>query len=213
MTDILFDPATAYEPSKQLVAEVIAHELAHQWFGNLVTMNWWNDLWLNEGFATFMSYLGTDSAFPNLNDSAQFGVETEMPALAVDALFSSHAIQPGAVVSSDDANSLFDAISYEKGASILRMLRYIMGDSVFFAGIHNYLLAFSYSNAASSDLYSYLRHAHLAVWRFSLAHPISAHFFGLFLQCCHRSSRPLYRHRRVHESVDDASGIPISPSH
>eukprot|EP01133_Synstelium_polycarpum_P017368 gene17368-20721_t len=136
---------------KQRIASVIGHELAHQWFGNLVTMNWWNDLWLNEGFATYMGDLVTDHLFPEWNVWLDFADMYRNGALRLDALESSHPIQVP-VRSSSQINEIFDHISYNKGACVIQMLATRFGDS-FRAGLNHYLKKFSYQNTNTDDLW------------------------------------------------------------
>lgn len=112
-TAILYDPIETSTTAHQYVAIVIAHELAHQWFGNLVTMKWWNDLWLNEGFASYLEYLGVDNLFPEWKMMEQFILDKTQPALALDALSSSHPISV-AVHDPAEIEAIFDTISYSK---------------------------------------------------------------------------------------------------
>jgi aminopeptidase N len=112
-TAILYDPIETSTMAHQYVAIVIAHELAHQWFGNLVTMKWWNDLWLNEGFASYLEYLGVDNLFPEWKMMEQFILDKTQPALALDALSSSHPISV-AVHDPAEIEAIFDTISYSK---------------------------------------------------------------------------------------------------
>lgn len=112
-TAILYDPIETSTVAHQYVAIVIAHELAHQWFGNLVTMKWWNDLWLNEGFASYLEYLGVENLFPDWKMMEQFILDKTQPALALDALSSSHPISVD-VVDPAEIEAIFDTISYSK---------------------------------------------------------------------------------------------------
>lgn len=140
---------------KQVVASVIAHELAHQWFGNLVTMSWWNDLWLNEGFATYMQYMSLQTVLPQL-DIGNLFLAVRFRAMDKDALNSSHAVSTD-VNDPEQVEEMFDSISYEKGASILLMLNASLpGDQQFRKGIINYLHQFSGSNAHTDDLWNSL---------------------------------------------------------
>ncbi|XP_065821852.1 leucyl-cystinyl aminopeptidase [Labrus bergylta] len=140
---------------KQVVASVIAHELAHQWFGNLVTMRWWNDLWLNEGFATYMQYYSLQTVLPNLEIGNLF-LAVRFRALDKDALNSSHAVSTE-VNSPSQVEEMFDSVSYEKGASILLMLNASLpGEHQFRKGIIQYLKQFSGSNADTNDLWNSL---------------------------------------------------------
>uniref|UniRef100_A0A7N6BX71 Aminopeptidase n=1 Tax=Anabas testudineus TaxID=64144 RepID=A0A7N6BX71_ANATE len=140
---------------KQVVAYIIAHELAHQWFGNLVTMSWWNDLWLNEGFATYMEYMSLQAVLPEL-DIGNLFLTTRFRALDKDALNSSHPLSTE-VNTREQVEEMFDVISYQKGASILLMLNASLpGDQQFRKGIIQYLKQFSGLNTDTSDLWNSL---------------------------------------------------------
>uniref|UniRef100_A0A8C7ZPN2 Leucyl/cystinyl aminopeptidase n=1 Tax=Oryzias sinensis TaxID=183150 RepID=A0A8C7ZPN2_9TELE len=140
---------------KQVVASVVAHELAHQWFGNLVTMRWWNDLWLNEGFATYMQYLSLQEVFPELQAENLF-LSVRFRVMDKDALISSHPVST-AVVTPEQVEEMFDSVSYEKGASILLMLNaYLPGEQQFRKGIIQYLKQFSGSNTETNNLWDSL---------------------------------------------------------
>ncbi|HSX44776.1 MAG TPA: M1 family metallopeptidase [Candidatus Saccharimonadales bacterium] len=152
---LLVDPANTSVGSKQYVAMVVAHELAHQWFGNLVTMRWWTDLWLNEGFASWIEYLAVDHLFPEWQMWTQFMVEEQQPALKMDALEHTHPI----VMDINDPNeirSIFDAISYNKGSSVIQMLHEYLGKDVFRDGLRHYLQTHKYNNTNTIDLWSAL---------------------------------------------------------
>ncbi|MBZ3876541.1 Glutamyl aminopeptidase [Sciurus carolinensis] len=120
-TNLLYDPEESASSNQQRVATVIAHELVHQWFGNIVTMDWWEDLWLNEGFASFFEFLGVDYAEKEWQMHDQILLEDVLPVQEDDSLMSSHPIVV-TVTTPDEITSVFDGISYSKGASILRML-------------------------------------------------------------------------------------------
>ncbi|XP_035234525.1 leucyl-cystinyl aminopeptidase [Anguilla anguilla] len=139
---------------RQLVTSVIAHELAHQWFGNLVTMKWWNDLWLNEGFATYMQYTSITKVFPDLKIGDEF-LSTRFRAQASDALNSSHPVST-AVTTPEQVEEMFDSVSYEKGASILHMLNSVLSEDKFRKGIIAYLNTYNSKNAGSEDLWNSL---------------------------------------------------------
>ncbi|XP_041855483.1 leucyl-cystinyl aminopeptidase [Melanotaenia boesemani] len=140
---------------KQVVASVIAHELAHQWFGNLVTMSWWNDLWLNEGFATYMQYMSLQMVFPKL-DIGNLFLAVRFRAMDKDALNSSHAVSTE-VNTPEQVEEMFDSVSYEKGASILLMLNASLpGNQQFRKGIIHYLKQFSGLNTVTDDLWNSL---------------------------------------------------------
>jgi aminopeptidase N len=143
---------------KNRVAYVVAHELAHQWFGNLVTMDWWDELWLNEGFATWIGWLATDHFHPEWDVWSQF-VSSSMPvAFTRDSLRSSHPIEVP-VKDALDVDQIFDVISYQKGSSVIRMLAAHLGQQTFLRGVSNYLKAHTYSNATTNDLWAALSEA------------------------------------------------------
>lgn len=146
---------------KQVVASVVAHELAHQWFGNLVTMSWWNDLWLNEGFATYMQYTSIQNVFPHLDIENLF-LNVRLRAMEKDALNSSHAVSTE-VNTPEQVEEMFDSVSYEKGASILLMLNAsLSGDQQFRKGIIQYLKQFSGLNTYTIDLWNSLTQVELS---------------------------------------------------
>src|SRR5437773_2130901 len=144
--------------TKKSIAEVIAHEIAHMWFGDLVTMKWWDDLWLNESFATFMAYKVVDWAYPQWKIWQDFVKNSTGGAMARDALNSTHPIE-AKVRSPEEIEELFDEISYGKGASILRMIEAYIGPDKFQKGVGKYLEKFRYSNAAGQDLWNHLQEA------------------------------------------------------
>jgi len=151
-TALLLDPANASLGNRQRVVEVVAHELAHQWFGNLVTMAWWNDLWLNEGFASWIEVLAQDHLFPEWQVWTQFVSGHYAYAMELDGLASTHPIE----VEVEDPRALdeiFDAVSYSKGAAIIHMLQTYLGADVFRDGLRAYLRQYSYLNAETADLW------------------------------------------------------------
>jgi aminopeptidase N len=150
---LLVDPEHTSLPVKQYVAMVIAHELAHMWFGNLVTMKWWNDLWLNEGFATWIEYLATDHNFPEWEMWTQFIVDEQEQALRLDCLSNTHPIDVP-IRHPDEIRSIFDTISYSKGSSVIHMLYHYLGDDMFRDGLRHYLMKYSYKNPTTDDLWS-----------------------------------------------------------
>ena len=157
-TALLLDSAQTSLGQKQRVAEVVLHELAHQWFGNFVTMMWWNDLWLNEGFATWGASLAMDALFPEWQAWVQFISDETGRALTDDALANTHAIEvevedPRAV------DEIFDGISYAKGASIINMLYTYLGAEAFQRGLQLYLTNHQYGNAVTIDLWDALAEA------------------------------------------------------
>jgi puromycin-sensitive aminopeptidase len=148
---LLADPAHATQPELENIADVVAHELAHQWFGNLVTMRWWNGIWLNEAFATFMALVTTDAMRPDWQRWSAFARHATA-AKEVDALHSTRAIEYP-VHSPDDTAGMFDVLTYQKGAAILRMLEQYLGPESFRDGIRHYLAAHEYGNTETHDLW------------------------------------------------------------
>ena len=149
---LLVDPKNSTLPTKQYVAMVVAHELAHMWFGNLVTMRWWTDLWLNEGFATWIEYLATDALFPDWQMWTQFAVDEQQQALKLDALQNTHPVEV-AVHHPDEIRTIFDTISYAKGASVIHQLHAYLGADDFRKGLQLYLTTNSYKNTLAIDLW------------------------------------------------------------
>ncbi|NXG77378.1 ERAP1 aminopeptidase, partial [Baryphthengus martii] len=149
---LLYDPEKSSASSKLWITMVIAHELAHQWFGNLVTMEWWNDLWLNEGFAKFMEFLSVNVTHPELKVEDSF-LRRCFGAMAVDALNSSHPISTP-VEDPAEILEMFDDVSYDKGSCILNMLRDYLTADVFKAGLVQYLQKYSYQNTKNEDLWN-----------------------------------------------------------
>ena len=150
--DLLIDES-ASSRQRQRVAEVVIHELAHQWFGNLVTMAWWDDLWLNEGFATWMETGITASLYPEWKMWEQFITDMQGRALDLDALRSSHPIQVP-IGDAKEVDEVFDAISYCKGGAVIRMVHAVVGEAAFKSGLRNYMAAFKYGNATTDDLWA-----------------------------------------------------------
>lgn len=154
-TLILFNEKHSNSEVQEDIDIVISHEIAHQWFGNLVTMKWWNDLWLNEGFASYVENLGVDYLHPSWHMIDQFVLTTTQEALALDSLRSSHPIMAN-VKDPREIEALFDTISYKKGASLIRMLRNFLGESTLRLGLKNYLNKYQYRNAETADLWKSL---------------------------------------------------------
>ncbi|XP_037550467.1 glutamyl aminopeptidase [Nematolebias whitei] len=154
-TNLLYDKDQSSSSNKERVASVIAHELVHQWFGNIVTMDWWDDLWLNEGFASFFEYIGVEEAEPSWEMRDIMIVSDVLPVMVNDALLSSHPIIVN-VSSPAEITSVFDAISYSKGASVLRMLEDWMGRDVFRDGCRKYLQDYHFKNAKTANFWASL---------------------------------------------------------
>ena len=156
-TLLLVDPERSSRPELERIVDVISHEIAHMWFGDLVTMKWWNGLWLNEAFATFMELLATDDFNPSWNRWVSFGL-SKGAALATDGLHNTRPIE-FSVVKPSDAEGMFDVLTYEKGASVLRMLERYLSPDVFRAGITSYLNSHKFANAETTDLWNALEKA------------------------------------------------------
>ncbi|XP_071539736.1 aminopeptidase N-like isoform X8 [Panulirus ornatus] len=157
-TDMLLNPVASGASSMEFVTVVVAHELAHQWFGNLVTPKWWTDIWLNEGFATYVGTLGVNHIGPTWQSMEQFVSGDLQDVLALDCLQSSHPISVP-VGHPDEINQIFDSISYSKGASIIRMMSNFLTEATFRKGLTNYLSNLAYGNAEQDDLWQFLSEA------------------------------------------------------
>lgn len=153
---LLAHPKTTSVSSKRLVAMVIAHELSHQWFGNLVTMKWWDNLWLNESFANLMEYVAPDALHPDWNIWLDFDGHEVVMALRRDAIDGVQPVQVD-VRHPDEISSLFDpAIVYAKGGRLMRMLQHYVGHEAFRAGLQTYFKKFAYQNTEGDDLWNEL---------------------------------------------------------
>ncbi|NWH17545.1 AMPE aminopeptidase, partial [Grus americana] len=157
-TNLLYDPNESASSNKQRVAAVVAHELVHQWFGNIVTMDWWDDLWLNEGFASYFEFLGVNAAEPTWQMLEQVLIDDVLPVMKDDSLLSSHPIVVD-VSSPAEITSVFDGISYSKGASILRMLRDWITPDLFQKGCQAYLKTHHFQNAKTQQFWEALEAA------------------------------------------------------
>ena len=156
-TELLIDPVSASVPELERVALVVNHELAHMWFGDLVTMDWWEGIWLNEAFATFMESICTDHFRPEWQKWVRFNTSREA-AFTVDAQHSTRPIEYK-VVSPDECMGMFDVLTYIKGCSVLRMLEQYLGATTFRDGIRDYLNRHAYANAVTNDLWTALEAA------------------------------------------------------
>ena len=152
---LLFDPANSAANTRQRIAEIVAHEMAHMWFGDLVTMEWWDDLWLNESFASWMGNKAVDHIRPEWDMWTQFVYQDTNGGLSLDGLKNSHPIEMQ-VANPAEIGELFDAISYNKGGAVLRMLEDFLGEETFRQGIHHYLRSHQYGNARTEDLWASL---------------------------------------------------------
>lgn len=153
---LLIDPETSTQVDQQRVVDVITHELAHMWFGDLVTMKWWNGIWLNEAFATFMEVDATDTYRPDWKRWTNFALERAV-AFEVDSLASTRAVE-FEVRSPQDAEGMFDVLTYQKGGALLRMLQQYLGPDRFRDGIRHYLTLHAYANTETSDLWDAIEH-------------------------------------------------------
>lgn len=158
IVDVLLDEKTSGASMKERIAETVQHELAHQWFGNLVTMDFWDGLWLNEGFATWMSWYSCNAFYPEWKVWQTYVIDNLQSALSLDSLRSSHPIEVP-VKRADEINQIFDAISYSKGSSVLRMISKYMGEDVFIQGVRDYIKKHAYGNTQTGDLWAALAKA------------------------------------------------------
>ena len=148
---LLLDPATSTQNERESVADVVSHELAHMWFGDLVTMRWWNGIWLNEAFATFMEIAACDAYRPDWDRWTSFGLERTV-AFETDSLASTRPVE-FEVRSPADCEGMFDVLTYQKGGALLRMLEQYLGVDRFRAGVSHYLRTHSYANTETNDLW------------------------------------------------------------
>ena len=154
---VLVDPQVARQVELERVSSVIAHELAHMWFGNLVTMKWWNGIWLNEAFATFMEMMASDSFRPEWKTWLEFAPSRGY-ALDTDALASTRPVEFD-VDAPDEADQMFDSLTYQKGSALLRMLQQFLGEEIFRTGVGDYLRSHAYGNTETHDLWTALEKA------------------------------------------------------
>uniref|UniRef100_A0AAQ5ZPZ8 Aminopeptidase n=1 Tax=Amphiprion ocellaris TaxID=80972 RepID=A0AAQ5ZPZ8_AMPOC len=153
-TNLLYDPATSSNSNKETTATIIAHELAHMWFGNLVTLRWWNEVWLNEGFASYVAYLGADYAEPTWNVKDLIVLDDVHRVFAVDALTSSHPLtsKEDSIVLPEQITEQFDTISYSKGAAVLRMLSDFLSETIFVQGLSRLFLKIFLQAVTDNDV-------------------------------------------------------------
>jgi aminopeptidase 2 len=200
VVDLIFDEKTSGAAMKERVAEVVQHELAHQWFGNLVTMDWWEGLWLNEGFATLMSWLskstdldlphghekgiganlsiGCNEFYPEWKVWENYVTDNLQSALSLDSLRSSHPIEVP-VKRASEVDQIFDAISYSKGSCVLRMISTYLGEETFLEGVRRYIKKHAYGNTRTEDLWAALEDASgkpvkdiMSVWTKNVGYPV-----------------------------------------
>jgi len=178
-TLLLVDRDRASQAELQRIVDVVAHEIAHMWFGDLVTMRWWNGIWLNEAFATFMEMLTTNAFRPDWDRWTDFGI-ARSAAFDTDSLATTRPIEY-AVASPEDAEGMFDVLTYEKGAAVVRMLEQYLGAEEFRAGIGAYLAAHAYANTETTDLWDAIEatvdsptRRIMDSWIFQAGHPVVA---------------------------------------
>ncbi|WP_420436431.1 M1 family metallopeptidase [Candidatus Poriferisodalis sp.] len=201
-TLLLADPDKATTAELLRIVDVVAHELAHMWFGNLVTMDWWNGIWLKEAFATFMQVATTDAFRPEWKRWDEFSIERGA-AFDVDALSTTRPVEYE-VISPADAEGMYDVLTYEKGAAVVRMLEQYLGPDRFAAGVQHYLERHSYANTTTTDLWDALETSSgepvrsvMDGWIFTRGYPIVSvepHHDGLRIA----------QHRFVYGSGDSA---------
>ena len=156
-TALLVDEARAAQSELERICDVVCHEIAHMWFGDLVTMKWWNGIWLNEAFATFMETTASDAFNPEWHKWESFGI-ARLSALNVDGLPSTRPIEYP-VIAPADADDMFDLLTYEKGCSVIKMMEQYLGEDIFKAGVRNYLNSHLHGNAETEDLWLALQEA------------------------------------------------------
>ncbi len=155
---MLFEEGKTPINAKQRIGYVVGHELAHQWFGNLVTMEWWSQLWLNEGFATWVGWRAMDELYPEWSVWSQFLVNEQSMGLGLDSLRNSHPVEVP-IASASQVNEIFDAISYSKGSCVIRMLESHLGEETFREGMRRYVKKHQFANAGTKDLWAALSDA------------------------------------------------------
>ncbi|KAI1189063.1 peptidase family M1-domain-containing protein [Nemania serpens] len=178
VVDLMLDETASGAAMKERVAEVVQHELAHQWFGNLVTMDWWEGLWLNEGFATLMSWLSCDHFYPEWKVWENYVADNLQSALGLDSLRSSHPIEVP-VKRASEVDQIFDAISYSKGSCVLRMISTYLGEEAFLEGVRRYIKKHAYGNTQTDDLWAALEDASgkpvreiMSIWTKNVGFPV-----------------------------------------
>ncbi|KAI1383293.1 peptidase family M1-domain-containing protein [Hypoxylon trugodes] len=178
VVDLMLDEKASGAAMKERVAEVVQHELAHQWFGNLVTMDWWEGLWLNEGFATLMSWLSCNHFYPEWKVWENYVTDNLQSALGLDSLRSSHPIEVP-VKRASEVDQIFDAISYSKGSCVLRMISTYLGEETFLEGVRRYIKKHAYGNTQTDDLWAALEDASgkpvreiMSIWTKNVGYPV-----------------------------------------
>ncbi len=206
---LLVDPSTATQAEELVIANVVSHEIAHMWFGDLVTMRWWNGLWLKEAFATFMATVCTHAMKPEWHVWDTFGLD-RTAALETDALESTRAIEYP-VHSPHDAEGMYDVLTYEKGAAVLRMLEQYLGADEFRSGVRAYLAKHAYGNTENTDLWDAIEAATseparriMDAWIFQGGYPLVRVALGPDGQSLRLSQR-----RFVYSDLPDTTQWPV----
>ncbi len=217
---LLVDPEQSSADVRQRVAGIISHEMAHMWFGDLVTMAWWNDLWLNESFASWIGDKAIDNLFPEWEMWTQFVSTDTNNGLSLDGLKNSHPIEQE-VKDPAEIGQLFDAISYSKGGSILRMLEHYLGADIFREGLRRYIARHQYGNAETRDLWAALGEASgqpvaemMNTWVQQTGYPVldvATTRAGEGIEISASQHRFVYEHLVEPESADDTLWrVPLS---
>ncbi len=213
---LLIDTKTASKAELERVADVICHEIAHMWFGDLATMKWWNGIWLNEAFATYMELVACDAFRPNWHRWDSFGI-SRLDAMDVDAMPSTRPIEYP-VISPADAEDMFDLLTYEKGASVLRMIEKYLGVEKLRSGVSLYLNKYRLSNAETTDLWDCIEEASgqpmnqtMKSWVFQGGHPlITASISGSTLTVSQEPFAYLSRTEDSKGSIGDSWLVPLN---
>jgi puromycin-sensitive aminopeptidase len=178
-TALLVEESRASQSELERICDVVCHEIAHMWFGDLVTMKWWNGIWLNEAFATFMETTASDAFNPDWHKWESFGI-ARLSAMNIDGLPSTRPIEFG-VTAPSDADDMFDLLTYEKGCSVIKMMEQYLGEETFKAGVRRYLNTHLHGNAETEDLWLALQEVSgepvadvMNTWIFQGGHPLVA---------------------------------------
>jgi puromycin-sensitive aminopeptidase len=209
---LLVDPAASTQHERQMVADVVAHELAHMWFGDLVTMRWWNGIWLNEAFATFMEIAACDAFAPEWDRWTSFGLERSV-AFETDSLASTRSVE-FEVRSPADCEGMFDVLTYQKGGALLRMLEQYLGAEQFREGVGHYLRTHAYSNTETNDLWDAIEATSgepvrriMDSWIWQPGYPLVS---ARLCESGGRASLELTQQRFSYPTADDASDDPTA---
>jgi len=198
---LLFDPETGNEDSKFVVLSVIAHEIAHQWFGNLVTTNWWSQTWLNEGFATFASFLASENVDPKMNSWARLYVTESQRVMFADEDTSSHWAMTDDVTDRNDIERKFGMFTYQKGGSVIRMMEQMLSRETFTKGLTSYLTSSAYSAPTEDDLFFHLEEAALADGKWPQVNGPEHSFAEVMKGWTNQAGLPVIHARKTEDAV------------